>query len=189
MDETADLRDQLRAVVLGADAELHGRLTETHDAWRTLIARADTANRETTKILSETVMSSRASGLSWEAIGQELGMSRQAAQQRFGRSAGADAATDAPDRHRMTGLHAFNEMEELNRVGEYGWHSVGNGPLYHDLKRDDVQWEHRREVGFMRNQTQLRENGWEQAGTMWFPWVYWTRRTDRPAREGNPFNP
>jgi hypothetical protein len=185
---TAEFRDQLRAVVLGQDEELLSQLDANATdpgVWLDLIVRANEANNETADILAEAVLSARAAGVSWEAIGSTLRISRQAAQQRFGRTREEEFETSRQF-HQMEGLHAFNEMAELKRVGAYGWHSVGNGPLYHLLERDGVRWEHLR-VTFLADFDALAEQGWRRAGTPWFPWVYLARPTREAALVGNPF--
>lgn len=185
--DTSDLRDQLRTVILGTGDALSTPDELTPDDWLSLIERASIANSDTSTILSQAVLSARAAGVSWEAIGSRLGMTRQAAQQRFGKGSTPGDVAIEPDRRRVTGLTAFNEIAELNRLGAWGWHSVGNGPLYHDVERDDVQWEHRRVIGFLAHADELQRDGWVQAGTPWFPWVYWARPTKKPALPGSPF--
>lgn len=78
-------RNQLRALIFGSDAGLSDRLLEDPGAWRELIVRAKEADQETTDILMEAVLAARSADVSWEAIGSALQISRQAAQQRFGK--------------------------------------------------------------------------------------------------------
>lgn len=176
--------NQLRVIVYGSDTQLSEAPEGDPGEWLKLILRANQANNETTDILSEAVLAARAASVSWEAIGSALRISRQAAQQRFGKDRGTTAEV-APDWRRMTDLTAINEMAELNRVGRYGWHSVGNGPFYHDVVRDVVQWEHRR-TSFLVDGAQMARDGWQRAGSPWFPWVYWARPIDEPALAGDP---
>lgn len=175
-------RNQLRELIFGSDAGLSDRLLEDPAAWRELIVRAKEADNETTDILMEAVLAARAADVSWESIGSALQISRQAAQQRFGKARSEDNA--GPDQRRFFGLTAFNEIGELNRVGRYGWHSVGNGPLYHAVERDELQWEHHRTT-FPTDPARMERDGWQRAGSGWFPWVYWKRRLDVPALEGD----
>ena len=78
-----DLRQALSATL----ARVAGAEKAEPDLDR-LLGLVDVTSRagvETRSLLREAVSSARAAGASWEAIGRVLGMSRQAAQQRFGR--------------------------------------------------------------------------------------------------------
>jgi hypothetical protein len=79
------------------------------------------------------------------------------------------------------GLTAFNEMAVLEKAGQYGWHSVSYGPLFHLLERDDMQWEHRRVYAWSRRRSELARDGWQPVGNGWFPWSYYARPTSVPA--------
>jgi hypothetical protein len=127
----------------------------------------------------DAVRAARSAGASWEAIGGVLGVSRQAAQQRYGGP--QPPATGIT--WRMTPVTSLDEMERLADAGRRGWHSVGFGMLYHDLERSDVQWEHLRVTAFQRRHRQLLDEGWQRVGSMWFPWAYYVRPTLRPAEE------
>jgi hypothetical protein len=115
-------------------------------------------------------------------VGSALGMSRQAAQQRF--SLKVDAYEDSPECRRLVGLTAANEIEQLNAWGEQGWHSIGYGPFFHDVERSDNRWEHCRAVVGSRKVRALESKGWVRVGTMWFPWVYFKRPVDGPVGVG-----
>ncbi len=111
------------------------------------------------------------SGKSWTAIGAELGMSRQAAQQRFG---DRDSATGGHEERWLGPVTAFDEMAELELAGRQGWHTVEAGMLRHRMVRTDRQWEHKRVLwsGVRRH----ARDGW-QVGCRAFPWVYLIRET------------
>ena len=99
-----------------------------------LVAGADVAAREGDRLLREAVANARRAGHSWDAVGRVLGVSRQAAQQRFAApSAGAAGTADArgtePARRVLTGVTAFTEMGVLEVEGAPGWHLVDFGPL------------------------------------------------------------
>jgi hypothetical protein len=64
-------------------------------------------------------------------------------------------------------------MDLLNEYGRQGWHSIGFGTLYHDMKKDSRPWEHRR-VPFLSALRQPKD-GWQRIGTLWFPWSYQAR--------------
>jgi hypothetical protein len=136
------------------------------------------AGTETRSLLGEAVTSARAAGASWDAIGRVLGMSRQAAHQRFGRTRDQD---DAPGTRILGPVTAASEMEALRQAGRHGWHSVGFGAYQHTLEHSATQWEHRRmRVVAVGTRTRLEQEGWQVIGT-WFPWVYLKRDTGIPA--------
>ena len=122
-------------------------------------------------LLRQSVVAARAAGCSWAAIGAELGMSRQAAQQRFGGSTGTGTgATRDPgdDTERWLGpVTAFDELPELELAGRLGWHTVEAGMLCHRMVRTDTQWQHKRAIwpgSLARNERE----GW-QIGCRAFP--------------------
>jgi len=139
-----------------------------------LIGAAARAEGEARAILQRSVAAARAGGASWAAIGAELGMSRQAAQQRFGAVVEASAAAPASDTERWLGpVTAFDEMAELDAAGRMGWRTVEVGMLSHRMRRTDTQWEHRRL--FWRSSLAAEErDGWE-IGCRAFPWLYLVR--------------
>lgn len=173
------LQTQLAEVIAAATPELDAQLTPGHPAHLDLIRVTVQARQEVDTLLHAAVSSARTSGQSWEAIGQVLGLSRQAVQQRFGKGSGASPAQ--PQVRRLTPLTALTEMEVLNRIGQYGWHSIGFGTLYHDVEKADEQWEHRRIVAFDPSRRVLEREGWRPVGSLWFPWAYLARPTGRPA--------
>lgn len=146
-----------------------------------LVRRAAAAEDEVAELLRQSVLAARAAGHSWAALGAELGMSRQAAQQRFGDRKGvAVDAEDGKDAERWLGpVTAFDEMAELELAGRQGWRTVGAGMLKHRVRRTPTQWEHKRIVwtGPMRR---WERDGWEVAVRA-FPWVYLVRDTGLPA--------
>jgi hypothetical protein len=175
-DESLEVR--LRGLVLDSSPGLRERLAADPAATLELISIAQTAQRTTDEILSDAVRAAREAEHSWSTIGEVLAMSKQAAQQRFGRDrAAAVDVHDDPLRQNLHGLNAFNEMARLNEVGRYGWHSVGFGVMFHTVEKSDVQWEHLRvTVGIG-----TPGDGWTRVGGMWFPWVYYARPTTQAA--------
>jgi hypothetical protein len=154
-----------------------------------IVRRAAQAEREVRDLLRQSVASARAAGHSWAALGAELGMSRQAAQQRFGadgeRSAsgpGADPAAgsaEAAEERWLGPITAFDEMAELELAGRMGWRTIGAGMLKHRVRRTPTQWEHRRVV-WTRRASSFEKDGWELA-VLAFPWIYLVRDTGLPA--------
>ena len=118
-------------------------------------------------------------GHAWSVIGRELGISRQAAQQRFGQ---ATPEAELNGTMRTIGqVTAFNEMEILKHEGAAGNHLVAFGPLYLTVQASSQQWEHLRVttvwMGDLRRQ--LEQSGWVYVGT-WFPFRYFKRPTGLP---------
>ena len=179
------LRDAL-ARVLGTQAGVDPVRDSSPGTLVRLVGVAVRAEGELRRLVHESVSSARAAGASWDAVGAELGMTRQAAQQRFGRAGPAaverrdEPGTAPPERRRLDGVTALAEMDELELAGRHGWHSVGFGARFHTLERSVNQWEHRR-VGFVGSaRARLEREGWQTIGT-WFPWVYLKRDLGTPA--------
>lgn len=181
MTDNSELAHLLARAIAAMDPAIEKRIDTDPQASLDLVVIASDAHTETGKILGSAVSSARAAGWSWEAVGKALGMSRQAAQQRFGLKAAI--AEPSLERQRLVGLTATNEMDVLNEKGRHGWHSVGYGPLFHDLEKSDFQWEHCRAFVGSRKAKILETQGWERIGTMWFPWHYFKKPLDLPAEE------
>jgi len=141
-----------------------------------LVARSAEAERVTKQLLQQSVDSARAVGHSWAALGSVLGMSRQAAQQRFG---AAQAPSSLDDDERWLGpVTTFDELAELALAGRLGWHTVQAGFLRHRMVRTATQWEHRR-VLWRGPASRVALDGW-RIGCRAFPWLYLIRDTGCP---------
>ncbi|MCP4413923.1 MAG: hypothetical protein GY808_15295 [Gammaproteobacteria bacterium] len=94
-----------------------------------LIHSADIAYKESADLLDDAVHQARKINHSWSAIDDVLGVSRQAAQQRFNPNSESmpdPSASDIKNKtHQITGAHAFNKMELLEIQGRAGNHLVG----------------------------------------------------------------
>jgi len=184
--EVAALREAIAAAVLTAPAGMSAALQDDPQAYLRLVAAARTAALETSRLLREAVDGARHAGHSWDTVGRLLGVSRQAAQQRFGTPADPshDVRTVAggPTRKVLSPVTAFDEMDVLAREGRHGWHGVDYGALYFVVEASPWQWEHRRLLVSIGARRQHLENaGWQLIKTMWFPWAYYKRRLDIPA--------
>ncbi|MEO6471302.1 MAG: hypothetical protein ABIR57_05460 [Aeromicrobium sp.] len=175
----ADFAHILAAAIAKVDPTIEKRIDTDPQATLDLVVITAEAYSATGNLLSSAVASARSAGWSWEAVGTALGMSRQAAQQRFGST--ADLAESAHERQRLVGLTTNNEIEILNERGLHGWHSVGYGPLFHDLEKSDFQWQHCRAFVGSRKARNLEAEGWDRIGSMWFPWVYLKKPLGLPA--------
>lgn len=182
--DDAEFSDLIGRAIASLDPSLESRLEDEPAAHLDLVLLTRRAHDETNRLLHAAVSSARAAGSSWEAVGSALGMSRQAAQQRFGRKPAA--SPENAEHRQLVGLTAFSEIEQLNLWGRHGWHSIGFGPLFHDVERSHTQWEHTRAVVGSRKARDLDGEGWERIGSMWFPWVYLKRPLPLPAVPGEP---
>lgn len=190
-DERAAVRDALRALV----AQERPRTVEAQErgdaeAGLDLVAFTHLLAEEAAAMRDEAVAAARHQRTSWARIGARLGMTRQAAQQRFGAPV-ADEDVRAPDPARaragevwrLSPVTALDEMEQLERYGRQGWHSVGYGPYFHDMVKDVVVWEHRRVSALGPRRARLEAEGWRVVPGGTFPWAYYARPTTRPAEE------
>jgi len=176
-----ELAEAIGAAVVNADPGLSRRLANDANAYLELVTITARAHEETRAMLSSAVSAARGAGHSWDAVGQTLGMSRQAAQQRFG-TATMDVDDDGTEpTRRLHPVNAFTEMRALREAGRHGWHSVGFGALFHTLARSPYQWEHTRVLVRSRLVAKLEAEGWQRIGDAWFPWAYYKRRLDQPA--------
>ena len=192
-----DLRQLLSEALTAARPDLSERLGADPEAHLELVSLALAARSETDALLRAAISSARSAGCTWEAIGHVLDMTRQAAQQRYGGEAAPLARTGAAQQRyggeaaplartggntlRLAPLSAFNEMRVLDRAGRYGWHSIGFGALFHIIEKSDLQWEHRRVHVVGADRREVEDAGWEQIGSVWFPWAYYKRCTGEPA--------
>jgi len=182
-----EFTDVVAQAIARLDPDLQRRLGQDDaEAHLDLVVLTNRAQAEVGELLRSAVVSARAAGWSWEAIGGCLQMTRQAAQQRFGRPSDEDENADPAEARRLVGLTAFNEIDTLNAWGRHGWHSVRFGPMFHDVVHTTTQWEHRRAVVGGRAAKSLQSQGWERVGTVWFPWVYFRRSLGTPALPGEP---
>ncbi|MCC3275407.1 MULTISPECIES: hypothetical protein [unclassified Arthrobacter] len=163
-----DLQEQIGSLILGDRGEAGALSEEEHLA---LVARAAAAERASQELQRRAVMAARGAGVSWAALGRELGMTRQAVQQRFG---GHPDAAEPDARERWLGpVTAFDELRELELAGRLGWRTVGAELLRHRMLQTDTQWEHRR-VLWTRPVHYYETDGW-QLGCRAFPWLYLVR--------------
>lgn len=168
-----DIADAVGAAILRDGARsLDPAAPEDHLA---IIVRAAAAQDITRVLLRQAVTSARASGHSWASIGGVLGLTRQAAQQRFGQEASVE---DAPTTRWLGPVTAFDELAELAIAGRQGWHTVEAGLLKHKMIRTDTQWETRRVV-WRKPAAAYEKDGW-QVGARAFPWLYLVRDVGRP---------
>lgn len=167
-----DLADRLGHLILTADGAKDGDEQEP----LALVARANRAHHVTRDLLQQSVSAARSAGHSWAAIGDVLGLTRQAAQQRFG---GVAQEAIGPDTRWLGPVTVFDELPELELAGRKGWRTVDAGMLKHKMVRTPTQWEHRRVV-WSRLPSSYETDGWRVAVRA-FPWIYLVRDLGVPA--------
>lgn len=154
----------------------------TVDDFKRLIRAAQIISDEAGYSLNRWVDTGRHAGLSWADIGGVLGVSRQAAQQRFAPS----DIVPAPEegwivRTRMT---AFNEVAALEEEGMKGNELVGAAPLKLFFVPRGRPWRNIRVIAFGTRQAptieRYEKDGWKKA-VEWGPFFYFTRPADREA--------
>lgn len=183
--EADAIRDAITEAVLATPPGLRDSLEDDPQAYLRLVISTRVAAEQTSRLLREAIDGARAAGHSWDTIGRLLGVSRQAAQQRFGatseRPVVDTSSRDRPSRRMLTPLTAFDEMAALEHEGRHGWHSIDYGTLYHLVEASPWQWQHRRIMWGSPSRKRLQDEGWELIKTSTFPWGYYKRRVDLPA--------
>lgn len=168
----AQLREDIERAVLG-----YSGATDTQpgdaDAYLALIDASQAALEECTLLQVSAVHRARRADNSWAAIGDLLGISRQAAQQRFAPGVPEELGDGTKV---IPAATAFNEMQILNAEGAAGFHLVGFGALHLTVKASRQRWEHRRELALNigSKRTRLEAAGWTYVGS-WFPFHYFKK--------------
>ena len=176
------LRNSVTKLVI--DIHEDGSTTDLDEAslddFRRIIRAAYVVADEAGHSLNRWVDAGRHAGLSWADIGELLGVTRQAAQQRFARSSAfADMSTEEPEDPQTiirSGMTAFNEMAALEEEGRKGNTLVGGAPLKLFFSPRGVPYENMR-VTALRPTSVIKR--YESAGWTyvfsWFPFHYFTR--------------
>ena len=151
---------------------------ERKEDYSELVGAAHIVSDEARLALHRWIDAGRRAGLSWAEIGATLGISKQAAQQRFG-AAGDDAeAGDARlgEIEVRLGATAFNELRILEEEGRRGRELVGTGALKLWFRQTSHDWEYRRVVAAAPAAAadQLRGKGWKHVSS-WFLFHYFKR--------------
>ncbi len=109
----------------------------------------------------DAVTAARQAGASWADVGQALGITRQASQQRFG----AREPLDLTEQERLLGpVTRSEEVQDLSSAGRQGWRLVASRHGEHVLVRDEQTWEVRR-VSMLGASALGGRDGWVLATT------------------------
>lgn len=167
-----EVRDAVNELIVGDAAAF--QLAEP-EAFQRAILSANLVHEESRAALHRWVRAGRHAGLAWAQIGQLLGITRQAAQQRFGTG---DAPAPATNLIVRNGVTAFNEIAALIEEGQKGRELVHAGPLTLLFRQRPHQWEYKRIIILTLSPTaRLRQAGWIHAAT-WYPFLYLKRPLD-----------
>lgn len=131
---------------------------------------------ESRLVVQRWVAAGRRAGMSWGEVGDALGITKQAAQQRFRSDSIADGAGDHDLIEVRLGTHAFNEVGILRREGLNGHELVGTSALALVFRRSDHPWEHRRLIAVSAPfvMAKMSRAGWTHVSS-WFPFHYFKR--------------
>lgn len=170
------IRDHTAALVVDWAARRDPPFTgESADGFVEAITVAHLVADEGRTQLHRWIDAARRTGLSWTDIGAALGISKQAAQQRF-RPAGMDemVAGDGDEEIVRLGATAFNEMSILRDEGRKGRELMRTGALMLAFRATDRQWDYRRRIGTGAPTAEMRRAGWTYVSS-WLPFHYFKR--------------
>lgn len=176
--EENTLRERAAHLALTHREETHGPFTgATAEEYAEMILAAYLVADETRLSLGRWVNAGRRAGMSWAEIGGLIGISKQAAQQRFG-----DSEPPRPDVapgmiSMRVGATAFNEMAMLRAEGAKGRELIHTGALALTFQQSDRRWEHVRTTGIGPNIAAMTASGWRYVSS-WFIFHYFKRPID-----------
>lgn len=126
--------------------------------------------------LQRWVDAARRTGLSWTDVGDALGISKQAAQQRFKSAETDEGAVDEEGAKIVRfGATAFNEMAMMRNEGRNGNELINTGMLTLTFRSTEYNWEYRRRLGVAPMMAEMKAAGWTYVSS-WLPFHYFKRR-------------
>ncbi len=172
------IREKTGAIVLDWAASRQPPFTgETAEGFVEAITVAHLVADEGRLTLSRWIDGARRTGLSWTEIGKALGISKQAAQQRFRSSEiGDDLASAEGEEIIRLGATAFNEMSILREEGRKGRELIRTGALTLVFRSTAATWEYRRRIGAASVPGEMKKAGWVHVSS-WLPFQYYKRET------------
>jgi hypothetical protein len=174
--EQQAIREQTADIVLNWAASREPPFTgETSDRFQEVITVAHLVADEGRISLHRWVEAARRTGLSWTDIGNALGISKQAAQQRFKSTEMDDGlAGEEGEEIIRLGATAFNEMSILRTEGSKGNELVRTGALILVFRPTAHAWEYRRRIGGGATVAEMMRGGWTFVSS-WMPFLYFKR--------------
>lgn len=158
----------------------------TAEEFSEMIVAAHIVADESRLALHRWIDAGRRASLSWADIGGLVGISRQAAQQRFGGDGTRDApGTAGAELVVLKGATAFNEVAMLEREGREGNELVSVGLFKLVFRQTGQLWEHRRLTapGLSEARQELDAQGWKYVAS-WYPFHYLKRRGTMSQMDG-----
>ncbi|MHA7156996.1 AsnC family protein [Glutamicibacter endophyticus] len=133
--------------------------------------------RASADLQADAVRAVRVEGISWSKIGQELGISRQAVQQRIDPSYKEETAL--PAECRILGPVARHEdLEHHQKAGLDGWRLVQSLQGKHVLRRDSGVWEVKKATVFNLGPMPAEKDGWYPASIRFPDYFYIRKKLD-----------
>ena len=170
------IRDKTSALVLEWANNRQPPFTgETAEGFVEAITVAHLVADEAKFSLHRWIDAARRAGLSWTDIGNALGISKQAAQQRF-RLAETGEEISFPEGGEIvrTRYSAINEMSILRDEGLKGNELIRTDSSSLVFRPTDQIWEYRRRIGFSAMRNEMKDAGWTFVST-WPPLSYFKR--------------
>lgn len=175
LDHENALRERAAYLALTYREETRGPFNGvTLEDYAEMILAAHLVADEARLSLGRWVNAGRRAGMSWAEIGGLIGISKQAAQQRFGDPDSSRTESEAGVISVRLGATAFNEMAMLRAEGENGRELIGTGPLALTFRQSDHRWEYVRITGIAPNTAAMARDGWQYV-TSWFIFHYFKR--------------
>jgi hypothetical protein len=174
--EQQKLRDKTAALLLEWAEERSPPFTgETKDGFADALVAAYLVAEESKVGLQRWIDAARRTGMSWTEIGETLGISKQAAQQRFRLQTSTDDE-DLSNGHEIVrlGATAFNEMTILRDEGLKGNELVRTAALTLIFRPTEQCWEYRRRIGAAPTIAEMKRAGWTYVSS-WLPFHYFKR--------------
>ena len=170
------IREQTCNLVLDWAARRQPPFTgETAEGFAEAITVAHLVADEGRISLHRWINAARRAGLSWTDIGNALGISKQAAQQRFkSTQIGDDLASEDDDEVVRLGANAFNELSILREEGRKGNELIRTGALTLIFRPTAHPWEYQRRVGAASMTAEMKRAGWIYVSS-WTPSHYFKR--------------
>lgn len=167
-----DLRQRAAGLALVWQEERAPFAGAARDEYPPMIEAAHVVADEARLALHRWIDASRRAGLSWAEIGALIGISKQAAQQRFGGGRAGDL--EDTDYIVRQGANAFNEVAIMAEEGAIGRELVGTGMFRLIFVQTDRAWEYRRMVGIGPDTETMAAHGWQLVSS-WLPFHYFKR--------------